>query len=143
MKKHYVYQIVDLEGNIVYIGYSTNPKNRFRQHTAVPAEPGYGHGRFFGRQNELTLEIVKDFDTRSEACAYEGAYKIANGFEWTEKLSQIKAGKANRTMSFQDAEHIRRLYATGTMTQSQIGKMYNVTAVTISNIVNFKLYVEE
>lgn len=79
---YYVYQLLR-EDTPIYVGMSKNPKRRFKQHLGPKVE-GYGHGYFEG-QIDLQLNIVKGFDTMSEALKEEGRLKLLYGMRWTER----------------------------------------------------------
>ena len=70
MKKKYVYQLVN-ENNIVeYIGESFNPQRRFREHKHNRTIPKSGMGKFVGR-NDLRLEVLAEFDKPKDSFNYQ------------------------------------------------------------------------
>jgi predicted GIY-YIG superfamily endonuclease len=85
MKIYSVYHLINKNKSIEYIGCTSNPKRRYEQH--VYQKPNYGHGKFYKRK-DLKMEIVKSFSDKRDALSFEGEYKIANGFEWTEKIAR-------------------------------------------------------
>ena len=90
-KIYYVYTLQSTDGGIEYVGETTQPKIRFRQH--IKWKPGNdGHGKFYGR-TDLTMHTVEEFDNRKEALALEGRLKLENGLEWSERTCCIIGGK--------------------------------------------------
>lgn len=85
MKTYYVYELVNQEGKVEYIGETKRLKGRFKQHHST-------QGKFNGR-TDLKIKVIKEFNTRKEAREFEGEHKIKNGFEWTEYTKNIKGGK--------------------------------------------------
>jgi predicted GIY-YIG superfamily endonuclease len=81
---HYVYEIYDFYGSVVYVGETADPKTRKRVHTSTKAK-----SRFPGHH----FHIVKAFDNRQEAREYEGILKIEYGIEWTERTTAGKNAK--------------------------------------------------
>jgi predicted GIY-YIG superfamily endonuclease len=96
--KHKVYVLLNEYGVVEYVGYSKNPKQRFNVHK-TKAHPKSGTGKFNGR-TDITIEIVKEFDTKKEAELYEGELKLQLGFEWTEKTRAKKCGEATNIPIF-------------------------------------------
>jgi len=89
MEKHYVYK---LESAVVeHIGHSKNPKFRYQQHIKFKPN-GSSHGKFYGR-NDLQLNIVKEFDTRREAYAYQCELQKKYGFATDTENGASKAGR--------------------------------------------------
>ena len=78
---YYVYEIYDLYGSVIYVGYTGQPKTRKRVHTSTKAK-----SRFPGHH----FHIVTSFDTKAEARAEEGRLKLLYGLEWTEKTTAAK-----------------------------------------------------
>ena len=85
-----VYELVNSENRIEYIGLSKRPEIRFNQHTGKYILPGMG--TFSGR-TDLRLNIVKTFDNKLFALRFEGKHKLANGFEWSEQEARRRGGK--------------------------------------------------
>ena len=70
IRKKYVYQLVN-ENNIVeYVGESFNPHSRFKQHTKKKFRPKKGCGKFYGR-TDLSLQILAEFENHKEAFDYQ------------------------------------------------------------------------
>ena len=81
MKQFYVYTITNNKtGEIEYIGESGLPMSR-RLNCHVAHTKCSGSGKFAGRRNEITMNIVKRFDTKSEAYAYQCELQKKYGFE--------------------------------------------------------------
>jgi len=78
MKTHKVYKLVNTDGIIEYIGQSKNPLERFK----------YNHlkDRFKDRY-DLSIHIIKEFDSLTNALNYECEMKTKYGFKCTEKLT--------------------------------------------------------
>jgi predicted GIY-YIG superfamily endonuclease len=91
MKKHYVYELINLYGTVEYVGESKNPYRRFRQHTKSKYEPKRSMGIFYGRQ-DLILNVVSEYDNYKDALNLEAKLKSNYGFPLTEKLGKIKGG---------------------------------------------------
>jgi hypothetical protein len=105
MEKHYVYK---LESNIVeHIGHSKHPKFRYQQHINFKPN-GSSHGKFYGR-DDLQLIVVKEFDSRKEAYAYQCKLQKAYGFKTDTELSAVKAGKIGGLKSSPTKEVITNL----------------------------------
>jgi predicted GIY-YIG superfamily endonuclease len=88
-----VYELLDQEGAIVYVGMSSNPESRFYAHTKhKPTHSGSGY--FYGR-TDLSIRVYSIHPTRKEALKAEGARKLELGFEWSEREVVRKIGKKN------------------------------------------------
>jgi DNA invertase Pin-like site-specific DNA recombinase len=48
----------------------------------------------------------------------------------------------NNKLTFEQAEDIRRLYASGEVSQDKLARLYKISQATIYNIVNNKTYVK-
>lgn len=57
----YVYELIDIYGNVVYVGETKQPKLRFRQHRGRKAS------QFYGRQ--IVMNIVGTYPNSKEAFA--------------------------------------------------------------------------
>lgn len=84
--KWYVYTITNTQNEIEYIGCTSNPKQRWYNHTYWFQGPGIG--KFYGR-TDVTMNVVKEFDNRREGWDYEAELKLQHGFELTEENSKI------------------------------------------------------
>jgi len=81
MKQFYVYTITNNKtGEIEYIGESGLPINR-RLNCHVAHTKFSGSGKFAGRRNEISINIIKRFNTKSEAYAYQCELQKKYGFE--------------------------------------------------------------
>jgi predicted GIY-YIG superfamily endonuclease len=97
--KHYVYILMNEYGAVEYVGYTKNPKQRMKDHIKhKPYGLQTGKGLFYGR-TDLTLEVVKQFNTRGEAEAYEGELKLQFGFVWNERIRTLKGSKNGAVIS--------------------------------------------
>ena len=97
MKKYYVYELINLYGTIEDVGESSEPKIRLYNHTKRKRVSGskHGHGKYYGRQ-DLIMNIVAEFDNRSDALKLETELKISYGLEPTELNRKINTGKRNK-----------------------------------------------
>jgi predicted GIY-YIG superfamily endonuclease len=91
MKKYYVYELINLMGTIEYVGETYRPNFRMYCHTKVkPSTTGKNReGKFYGRQ-DLIMNIVAEFDNRTDALALEGELKVRYGMYWGERDRTIK-----------------------------------------------------
>ena len=71
----------------------------------------------------------------------------ASNLEWTTQKGNMehaaKQGRMNskkRKITFEQAEEIRRMNRTGNYTHYKLSKMFNVSTLAISNIINYKTY---
>jgi predicted GIY-YIG superfamily endonuclease len=94
MEKHYVYK---LENEIVeHIGHSSDIARRYNQH--IYQKPnGSSCGKFYGR-TDLKIIVVKEFDTRKEAFAYQCELQKEYGFV-TDRDKSGYAGKLGGKLS--------------------------------------------
>lgn len=106
MRKWHVYELVNLMGTVEYVGETTRPKERFANHTKHKQSKGNSIGLFYGRC-DLSMHIVKSFDSKKEAYAYqielqkqyglptdiEKLYRIVSK-DSKLKMSQAKIGKS-------------------------------------------------
>jgi hypothetical protein len=91
-------------GSVEYVGESKNPQQRFNSHTKV--KPGKAMGSFYGRQ-DLLLNIVKSFNTRKEAYAYQCELQSQYGLTTDrEKSSQSMVGKKRKPFSLEHRQKI-------------------------------------
>jgi predicted GIY-YIG superfamily endonuclease len=79
-----IYQLVNEENKLEYVGRTTKPEWRLYQHT-------HKGGKFVGR-TDLKMEIVSEFDNIRDANLFEGELKMKLGFVWDEKLRSQKGG---------------------------------------------------
>ena len=83
--RYCVYEIINSEEKIEYIGQTENPQSRIKAHRKG----------LFKNRPDIKMRIVQSFETRKEALAFEGSHKIANGFGWTEKMGGTFEGRSN------------------------------------------------
>ena len=84
----YVYELINDETVVEYVGVTKHPNKRLFQHTKIKphkVKPSSTYGMFYGRE-DIRMEIIVGFDTRKEALKTEGAIKEENGLLWTEQL---------------------------------------------------------
>jgi predicted GIY-YIG superfamily endonuclease len=87
MKTYKVYELINSIGTVEYVGVTMNPEIRWRQH--VISTPKAGNGMFHGRF-DLSINIVKELNSRKEAMLEEGILKQSYGMEWTELTGAIR-----------------------------------------------------
>ena len=85
MKKYYVYELINQQGEVEYVGRTTDPHQRLIEHRKK-------RGRF-PKRYDLQLKIVKEFKTSTPASLYEGKLKTKYNMEWTERTASVKGGK--------------------------------------------------
>lgn len=106
MEKHYVYKLESAD-KIEHIGHTKNPKFRYYQH--IKAKPnGSSCGKFYNRF-DLQLNIVKEFDDRKEAYAYQCELQKQYGFATDIETGAIKAGRIGGYKSSPTKEVINNL----------------------------------
>lgn len=79
----YVYTIVNQKNKVEYVGTTAIPKKRMYQHTCNSKSSG--SGKFAGRKNKVKMEIVAEFNNRTEAVQKELNLKQFYGLEVTER----------------------------------------------------------
>ena len=85
-----VYQLVNGNGKVEYVGHTKNPKTRLNNHTCV-------NGKFAGR-TDLRLEVIKSgFRKKSRAFEYECKLQKELGWE-TDKEKSSRLCKAIQQM---------------------------------------------
>jgi hypothetical protein len=77
--KSYVYELVNDDGNVEYVGESINPEFRFKRHTHYKPHKASNVGKFYGR-NDLKLKIIKEFNSKKEAFQYQCELQSKYGF---------------------------------------------------------------
>lgn len=142
----YLYKITHILLPIVYIGLSKNPKTRFNEHRNTSSNRALAN--YFKELGvETFIFTVIASGTREEIeelealCITEAktlhrltVCNILEGSVFTGESSQIGEDHWNARFKESDVIHIRSMYATGTMTQKDIGKIYGVSNKVISNI---------
>jgi predicted GIY-YIG superfamily endonuclease len=63
MKKHYVYELVNLMGTVEYVGETNNPRLRYNSHKCKS-------GNFYKRA-DIILNVAKEFYNKNEAWDYQ------------------------------------------------------------------------
>lgn len=100
MNDYIVYEIIDDNDNVLYVGCTSDLNRRFKQHTQT--HPKHGHGKFYKRI-DVKIKEVKRFTEKREARQFETDHKIANNLKPTEYLQQIaharKGGLASGKIS--------------------------------------------
>lgn len=145
----YVYELKDGNNQVVYVGITNNPKSRLRQHTRVkPAH--YGNGKFYGR-TDITIEVVAGPMPRLEALEIENELQKQYGLvtDRQRRRSAVEKNRAKidlekrRLLTYEDADKIRELYATGMYSQTELGEQFGVYQPVIYHIENNKTYVKK
>ena len=151
MKTYHVYELVNSQGAVEYVGRTTKPNARMYDHTK--RKPAPGQGMFYGR-TDISMAIVKTFTNSREAGRYEGELKLSYGFEWTESEVGKRAGKLNgklpnytgRKLDYEKAQYIRTQYAKkvdvfgNRITQDRLAKAFGISVSKINNLLNNKTY---
>ncbi len=92
-RKKYVYQLVNEQNIIEYIGEAFDPERRFKEHKKNTTKSGMG--KFKGR-TDLKLEVIAEFDNTKDAYDYQcGLQKIYFGTSDKEqaKINGLKGGQ--------------------------------------------------
>jgi len=103
MKVWHVYELVNSNGIVEYVGESMNLKGRLKKHKSKA-------GKFNGR-TDIEINIVKTFDIRRDAWDYQCILQKQYGFKTdSEILSELKKGKVgtNKGKTFSD-EHKKNI----------------------------------
>ena len=79
MKKYYVYELYNSLGTIEYVGETSRPLERFQNHIRHKPNPNNGIGKFYGRM-DITMNIVKEFDNKTEAYRFQCQLQKEYGF---------------------------------------------------------------
>jgi hypothetical protein len=92
-KKHYVYELYNLEGTVEYVGETENPKLRFDKHVKTNpinkfGRKNWGSGKFYGRQ-DIYMHIAKEFDTKRKAFNFQCMLQAVYGLV-TDREIQLK-----------------------------------------------------
>jgi predicted GIY-YIG superfamily endonuclease len=147
--KFYVYELVNSLGVVEYVGETTNPKQRLKSH--FRKIKGHGYGKFAYRK-DITMNIVKEFDNRKDAFAYQCELQKKYGFETDlekiqnhiKKAIKVSSGVNNylAKLTLKEVNEIRKLYKPRHKLYGcvKLAKLYNVSPTTISDVVNFNVY---
>jgi len=93
MKKVFVYKIVNLNGDVEYIGETVNPKRRYYEHVRAK-------GKFAWRK-DIKLVLIKEFNNKHDAYNYQCDLQIQYGFK-TDKEIHL----SNRKISNSEAREL-------------------------------------
>jgi predicted GIY-YIG superfamily endonuclease len=132
MKKHYVYEIVNLMGTVEYVGETDNIRTRFNSHKGKD-------GNFYNRQ-DLIMNVVKEFNTKKEAWWYQVELQIYYGLE-TDREKNIRAAKRGAMIGGKKPNRILVYsYYTGELigeyeSQNEAGRILNVSSGNVSSVV--------
>ena len=95
MKKYYVYELVNLDGIVEYVGESTRPNKRFYEHLKHKPHVTNHNGKFYGRE-DINLNVVAEFETHKEAFEYQCKLQKKYGFKSdAEKNSERCIGRTS------------------------------------------------
>jgi predicted GIY-YIG superfamily endonuclease len=132
--KYHVYELVDATtGDVVYVGQTKRPKLRFAEHTKYdyPSRPA------IFKDEDVEFRVVAVYDTKIEALNHEDMLKQQYNMERPERGNRTWI----RKMTFEQAEEMRRLYATGDYTYGDLCEMFPVKSTNSAwRIVNHKTY---
>jgi len=139
-RTYYVYELLNSEGSIEYIGRTTLPKKRMWQHTKQRPIKGYGMGKFYGR-TDLIMNILQTFDVSTHASHYETELKIKNGIPPTEKINSTNNALKNFSVEripvyayTRDGEYVGEF-----VSQDDCSKKLNLTKSAVSYVVSGKI----
>jgi len=99
METHYVYELFNLLGTVEYVGETNNTHKRFINHKCK-------NGKFHKRQ-DISMNIVTQFDTKKEAFLYQVELQKEYGLE-TDLDYCSKGGKAS-WLKNKDSGQIKRV----------------------------------
>ena len=90
IRKHYVYELINLMGTVEYVGVTYRPAARMYGHTKTKPSKNNSNreGKFYGRQ-DLTMNIVAEYTDKKDALEHEGKLKLEYGMEWTERNQYV------------------------------------------------------
>lgn len=144
MKNYYVYELVNLMGTVEYVGNTSLPEHRFRQHTKW--KPG-NHGKFFNRQ-DVFMNLVSSYATKKEAKVEEMRLQKYWGFQTEdEKVSFSTMGKSKNKgsknsqskLNEKQVKQIKRMLE-NKIQIIKIAEIFNVSVGPISAIKNKKAW---
>lgn len=138
-----IYKITNLINNKVYIGQSTNIKERWKAHRSRPFQKNseqynsllYRSIRKYGLEN-FSFEIIEECDKRflDEREIYWIAYYSSNNFENGYNLTKGGDSATYSKLTEKQVEEIIKLLQNTAISQEEIAKQYQVTQRTISGI---------
>ncbi len=149
MKKWFVYEMVNLLGTVEYVGETSNPEKRLKNHFLKTRGNGYGS---FGYRQDIVFNIVAEFDNKKDAFNFQCDLQKQYGFETDlEKMQKhiknaikVNSGENNykAKLTLKQVDEIRTLYKPKHKLYGceKLAKLYNVSATTISDVVNFNVY---
>jgi len=151
MKTWKVYEIINSLGTVEYVGETFREvKDRFKNHIKKRPNNLNRDGKFYGRQ-DVSIHEVARFDNRRDAKLLEEQLQISYGLT-TDKSKHLRAleamhnsytgdgGKNQRSITFEDAEEIRRLRSESNIKYDQLASQFGVTQATIGKIIRKERY---
>ena len=91
--EHYVYKIVNSQGEVEHVGQTKNPTKRLYHHTKFKPRPNQSYGKFYGR-TDIEMRICGIFETKSESYWGQILLQKHYGLETdSDKLSKPQIGK--------------------------------------------------
>jgi hypothetical protein len=157
--KYYIYHIptfVWKNGGVGKIGVSEEPKIRVKSQKYSDYEILETHTDIM-EVSRREIELQKEYGYKVDFLPYWKTIKTAKtgvggraaagkGGRNNSKENKIKAGKiggkGNRSITFEDAQLIRKLYSTKKYKQRQLGEMYNVSREVIAMITSNRTYTQ-
>ena len=144
-----MYYIYHVKG--VKIGVSENPKKRLLSQKVKDYEILEEHTDIY-KVSDREQELQKQYGYPVDKNPYWKMHKIAKkgiggkvaagkGGRNNSSENKSKAGKAKRQITYTDAQQIRAEYGLGSITQTQLAKMYGVSKHIIYYIIHNKTYV--
>ena len=95
MKKWYVYELINLYGTVEYVGETSRVKGRMYEHFKLNPKKNSRNGKFYQRQ-DVIVNLVEEFDNRTDARKLETELKLLYGLPTTERDTSSKNGIKNR-----------------------------------------------
>jgi len=131
---HFVYEIQNLQNEVLYVGKTKNPRQRFYQHVKIT--PRLGNGTFYGR-DDVKLVVIQKFYSSQEAGIFETELKTKYGFEVTERTTGAKNGKhywLNQPGRSEALKLIKDMLAQGKYTMAEIAEASGYSGTTVYRV---------
>ena len=77
--KHFVYKLLNSQGEVEYVGESKNPQKRLYHHTKFKPRPNQSYGKFYGR-TDLSVVVCSEHDSKSKAFFAQNELQKQYGF---------------------------------------------------------------
>jgi len=113
MKKWYVYEILNQNDEVEYVGETIDPERRWGQHTTRLKS------KFYLRKYDCRMNIVAEFTNRKAALELEGKLKQQYGLKWEEKERAVQWRMKGSKAAAKSEKHLKQITELG---KSGIGK---------------------